>query len=150
MQLGEILAGVTESVKSEPVKFRVLGEGPEGEQVSAQAEAVMVFVDEDKREKFRLKARAWLEAHDYKGKPVPSIVLDEEESRWFLMAALRDKSDPSKAFCPEAQYELFRKALIAQQVSYLYGLYREFIKNEYPELASDEQKRELVEAAAGE
>lgn len=150
MQLGQILSGATESVRSSPVKFRVLGESPEGLQVSAEAEAVMVFVSEDAREKYRQKARAWLESHDYKDKPIPALVLDEEESRWFLLAALRDKSDASRAFCPEGQYELFRKALIAQQVSHLYGLYREFVKAEYPELASEEQKHGLIEAAAGE
>lgn len=150
MQLGNILAGAAESVRSAPVKFRVLGDSPEGGQVSAQAEAVMVFVSEDAREKYRQKAREWLDSHDYKGKPIPPVVLDEEESRWFLMAALRDKDDPSRAFCPEAQYELFRKALIAQQVTYLYGLYRDFVKAEYPEIATDEQKAALLGAAAGE
>lgn len=149
MQLGNILAGATESVRSAPVKFRVLGDSPEGGQVSAQAEAIMVFVSEDAREKYRQKAREWLESHDYKGKPVPAIVLDEEENRWFLMAALRDKDDPSRAFCPEAQYELFRKALIAQQMTYLFRLYHEFIKAEYPELATDEQKEALLNEAAG-
>lgn len=149
MQLGNILSTAKSPVCCRQISFQVLGEGPDGRQVSAKAEASLAFVDEDKREEYKFKARDYLEAHEYKNRPVPRDVLDEEEYRWFLMAALRNKDDEAQQFCPNDQYSLFRKALIVEQIGWLMKSYREFVKDEYGEFLTPGEQAALAEKAAG-
>lgn len=150
MQLGNILSTATEPVVCKSVKFRVLGEDQQGRQTSGQAEAVFAFVNEDRREEYKRLAREWLEQGDFKGKEIPIDVLTEEEYRWFLMAALRDKDAPQKQFCPNGEYEKFRKALILRQVTRLLAGYNDFVEAEYPELLTDDKQADLREQAEGE
>ncbi len=150
MQLGNILRTATDPVVARPITFRVLGTDSAGKQTSAQAEAVLAFVPESLREEHKQRAREYLENGDYKGKQIPIDVLIEEEYRWFVLAVLRDKDDPSRPFCPASEYPTFRSAIIMEQVAWLREQYRAFVKDEYPELATKEQQDALVGAAAGE
>lgn len=148
MQLGNILSTASDPVVGKPVKFRVLGE-KDGRQVSAQAEAVLAFVDEDKRQEHKRLAREWLESHDYKGKSVPMDVLVEEEYLWFVLAALKNKDDPSQQFCLNKDYATFRRAVVMEQVVWLKSRYDAFLRDEYPELATPQQQEDLLNQAAG-
>lgn len=149
MQLGNILSSAREPLVCKPVKFQVLAEDERQLPVKATAEAVLAFVSEEAREESRRYAREYLEQHDYKGKPIPGDVLDEEEDRWFLLHALRDKDDPSRMFCTRADYPRFRKALIAHQKQWLFTVYAQFVRDEYPELATPRQQKELEDEAKG-
>lgn len=149
MQLGNILAGATQPVVCKPVAFHVLGVGVDGKQVKVKAEAVFRFVDEAEREDLRRKSRAYLEDKDYKGQSVPADAAREEYLRYFLMSALRDKDDPARAFCPEGEYSRFRAALIREQVLWLHSAYDQFVSDEYPELLTEEQQKDLSKQAAG-
>src|SRR5688572_13986483 len=100
MQLSGFLSGATTEVKGKPVAFKVLGTDPEGHQTQAQAEAVFALVPEGERTEYVHHAKQWLDAHGYKGKEIPPDVLVDEQCKWFLMAALRDKDDPTRQFCP--------------------------------------------------
>lgn len=138
MQLGNILSTATEPVVCKAVKFRVLGEDQQGRQVSTEAEAVLVFVSETAR----IEAEA-LAAHSLG----PGGTLGQEKVYWFLMAALRDKDNPARRFCLNAEIDKFRSALIAEQVIWIKGQYDRFVQDEYPELATAEQQDELAEQA---
>lgn len=149
MQLGNILSGAREPLVCKPVSFQVLHEGDQGQLLKVKAEAALAFVSEDRREESRRLAREWLATHDYKDKVIPADVLDEEENRWFLMLALRDKDDTSRQFCSRSDYGLFRKAVIAAQLSYLFRVYQQFVSDEYPELATPEQQKQIEGEAKG-
>lgn len=141
MQLGNILSTATDPVVCKPVKFRVLGADSTGKPVSAQAEAVLTFVSEAAR----------LEADALAGQSLPpGGTLGQEKTYWFLMAALRNKANPAQQFCPNAEIDKFRAALIGEQVIWLKGQYDRFVSDEYPELASAEQQDELLGQALGE
>lgn len=151
MQLGNILSTAAEPVVGRVVEFRVLGTDQSGRQVSARAEALLTFVDEERREETKRFAREYLEAHDFKGseRGVPFDVLSDEEIRCFIFAALRDKEMPDRQFCPNTDYGRFRRALIVEQVRWLKLQYDKFVEDEYPELATKKQQEELLEQAVG-
>lgn len=149
MQLGSILSSAREPLVCKPVKFQVLAEDERQLPVKATAEAVLAFVSEEAREESRRYACEYLEQHDYKGKPIPADALEQEEARFFLLMALRDKDDPSRLFCPRAEYARLRRALIARQVTWLIETYQQFVLDEYPELATPEQQKELDDQAQG-
>lgn len=151
MQLGNILTTATNPVVCKPVKFKVLGRDPEGKQVQAQAEAVWAFVSEDDRQEAKRLALAGLrERPEYRrGDAIPVDVLTDEECYRILMVALRDKDDPSRQFCPNAEYAKFRSAILLDQVNWLLRSYREFVADEYPELVTVEQHEGLTEEARG-
>lgn len=140
MQLGNILSTARDPVVCKPVSFWVLGE-QDGKQVRAKAEAVLAFVNESARAEALRMAAASIK---------PGVEPAAEEAYWFLLAALRDRDDPSRQFCPNAEIGTFRSALILDQVVWLKREYAIFVRDEYPELATAEQQSGLIEQATGE
>jgi len=148
MQLGNILTTASQPVVGRLISFQVLVSPPGQPQKSAKAEAMFAFVDEDARHESKRLARMYLEGK-YKNRPIPDDELVEEEYYWFLMAALRDKEDPTRAFCPNEDYPKFRQALILRPIRRLLMAYDAFVDDEYPELATEEQRTALAGEASG-
>jgi len=97
---------------------------------------------EDARCEADRAARDYLQAK-YADRPLLPGELDDEQNLRFLMAALRDKDNPVAAFCPVADVDKLRSALIAKQISWLFRQYKRFVANEYREVLSNEELAEL-------
>lgn len=147
MQLGNILTTASTAVVVKPVTFKVLGRDPEGKLVQATASAVFALVDEGAEAEADRAAYAYL--RDQKDSLGTQEDVDHTKRLWFLMAALRDVEDPSRQFCPNAEFAKLRTALVKAQVDWLMDQYAAYLSDEYPEIPSDEQRRALIEAAAG-
>lgn len=151
MQLGDIFESDSVPVVGREVKFHVLKSPPGEPQRQALAEAVFWFVDEPTRHESARFADEYLRNDPLYKKHgiIPEDRRTDEECYAFLIRALRDKDDPTRAFCPPNEYAAFRKALIAPVVAYLMSEYKKYVADEYPELATPEQVEELVDQALG-
>lgn len=142
MQLGNILATAQTPIVYRVIDFHVLGMTPDGKQSKVKAQAALGFVSEAERlESKRLAAQHRKAGDD----------LAEEEYYWFLLAALRDAEDPTRAFCAaDAQgIAMFRASLVLDQVRWFLRQYDKFVLDEYPEMATPEQQKTLIEEAKG-
>ena len=146
MKLGDFLsqAGSSTPAPTKPVKFKVLGINGEGQQVTAEAEAVIVFVDEHARQE------AIREAHKdvrerWKNEDVPPDRLDDEITYQFLLKALRTADDPRRSFCASAR-EL-RNALTLRVCGSLMQQYRAFADEEFPDDVDNATLEELIKEA---
>lgn len=140
MQLGNILSTAAEPVATRIVEFQVLAQMPDGRQGKAIAKAALAFVSEAARQDAR---RSAVENLSRGGD------LDEEENYWLLLAALRDADNPVAQFCPNTDIAKFKAAIIVHQVRWLLREYRRFVEDEYPELLTPEQKKQIEDEARG-
>ena len=79
--------------------------------------------------------------------PIPEDVRAAEVEYKRICAILRDVDDPSTPFVLNQDYPVFRAGVIAEQIDRLAGEYDQYIKDEYPELMSDEQRRQIESEA---
>lgn len=162
MQLGNILDGGAEFYPvGREVEFHVLksvletrGEDLAGERQYKTAECVKAtfrFVDEQLRHEADSHADEVLRANPLYRKTgiIPADKRREEEFYAFLLRALRNVDDPTEPFCPLKDYHLFRRALVADVVTYLLREYKAYVRDEYPEILTADQAAEIVEEAAG-
>ena len=75
--------------------------------------------------------------------PIPEAVRAAEEEYKRICAILHDVDDPSAKFVLNTDYAAFRSGVIAEQINRLADEYDAYIKNEYPELMSAEQRAQL-------
>lgn len=155
MKLGDILstksqAGLVPSVTC-PVAFKVIGRGKgSGEQVTAEAAAVLAVVAEEDRALAQRDAAAKV-LERYGETQAPSEALGFEVAIQVLSRALRDKDDPRAMF---ASADELRKALVQPVASRLYSQYLAYVNEEFPDvidpatferLIADAKKKSLVE-----
>lgn len=138
----------------EPVEFIVVGEDrSSGAKVRAKASAVLVFVDEDKRQDCIMQAQISADAKavnaDNPEKPTghapPRTVVDNEFIYHLLLRALRDATNHRNPFADNV--DQLRVALMKPVANKLYDQYEKFVEREFPDNPTVEQTQELeVEA----
>lgn len=130
MQLGIILSGArTLPAVTRPVKFKVAAQNEKVQPTSVEVDAVLAFVDEERRASLNVEAAEYL-AQKFKGKFVPMNEQRNEEAVRLLSVALCDKSDPAKPLCASGADEL-RPVLVFAVAQWLISEYEDFIKAEY-------------------
>lgn len=147
MKLSDFLSqagGHASLAPTKPVKFKVLGRNQGGEQVVADAEAILVFVSEKERQEAIRDAHQELRRL-YDKMPVPDERLSDEISYQLLFRALRDSTDQRVAFAGSVP-EL-RAAMSLRVCSELVATYHEWVAQEFPEEIDEEQFQKLVEEA---
>lgn len=146
MNLGELLSGSPgEPILGRAVTLRLVRKGADGKPVrTPPLSAVLVFVGEPER---RASKRA---AAEYLAKEWPAAPQDErehEENIQFLAHALRDPDDLSRAFVSGEMLPFFRAGLIPRVVNALMLEYADFVRLEYPEAITPEERKALEEQA---
>ena len=148
MNLGSILDGLTRGPSvSHPVKFAVAHVNGNAQKTRQIVEAVLVHVDEEERPAIDIAAAKFL-AKKFPGDAIPEKDRGAEETIRFFALALRDKSDPAKPFA-DGGVEQLRPALVYSVLEYLSIEYRDFMAREYAVDVSDEDKKKMLEQAAG-
>jgi hypothetical protein len=79
--------------------------------------------------------------------PIPEMVRLEEEEYKRLCLILHDADDPTSKFVLNADYATFRAGVTIEQVNWLGREYDRYISEEYPELLSEKQRKELEDEA---
>lgn len=80
---------------------------------------------------------------------IPEGELASEEAYKTIQAALRVPGNPDQAFIDADSYVDFRAGITIDQVRWLNKEYGELIKDEYPEVVSEQQRKEIDEEAEG-
>lgn len=146
MKLGDFLsqAGSSTPAPTKPVKFKILGRGPMGEQLVCDAEASLVFVDEHQRQE-AIRDSHKAQRALYGADPVPPDRLDDEISYQFLLRALRTVEDPRVAFA--ASVRELRNALTLRTAGELMQTYNAFAAEEFPDAIDQKEFDDLVKEA---
>lgn len=158
MQLGSILDGDGgEPTVGRTVEFRILKTTAKGKQ-RYRVKAKLYPVSEADRQQSEREALTYLRTapgspyrpkEDAPPAEIPEKVLREERAYRFLIYALFTPEDSRVRLVGAEDYEAFRQGLIYEQVTWLNGEYADMIAQEYPEILPEDQKRKLVEQAAG-
>lgn len=147
MQLHDFLSGSGGAISAptKAVKFKVVGKSNEtGQLVTAEANAILVCVNEHERQQALRAARAEV-LKQYPNGEIPSERLSDEETYQLLYASLRDSADPRVQFSQTVP-EL-RAALTIQTAKDLLTTFLEFMEDEFPQQLNKAQFAELVEEA---
>jgi hypothetical protein len=150
MKLGEILrkSGGAFRAPTKPVKFKVIGRDPSsGDQTVADAEAVLVFVDESEREEALIESEKYIRKKFPDGVMLSADRLTDSHTYHLLAKALRDADDPRQPFAAGGVSEL-RASLHRNEAQHVYSEYLRFVDEEFPEHVDDETFEELADAAA--
>jgi hypothetical protein len=149
MKLGEILqGGGAHPVSPRRVAFQVIGHDEQMRLLKARAEAVLVFVDEHKRNGCRVKAREAVHKR-FPNQDVPPGVLVDEEEYQLLFEALREASPDDKGRYPHfaSTVEELRSSLMLRECQRLRAQYDQYCAEEFPPVISKEDMAKLVEEA---
>jgi hypothetical protein len=146
MRLGDFLRNhdLQDPSPTHPVSFRVVGKNKRGEDFTMEANAVLAFVDEDKRTHGLHTARATLRPLYPQGE-LPAVELSNEQAYQLLLHALRDADDPRVQFAENV--DQLKRALVKPVAERLYADYQKFVDEEFPEVVSPEQLAELTNEA---
>jgi hypothetical protein len=146
MKLGDFLrqAPRRRPVNPRPVRFSAVEPDKTKAQAVVDAEAILVFVDEDARAQIGPAARASLE------KRFPDGSLDDEDLKnerayQLLFLCLRDAEDPRSSFA--ASVDELRSALVLPEARRLTDEYDRYVQDEFPPAVDDETWRQLMEDA---
>lgn len=146
MKLGQILRSRNQPIAPRPVTFWVVGRDEHLRETKAKATAVLVYVDEDKREQLRIEALSDLRKR-FPDKIIPEAVVHDEIIYRTLFEALRDE-DASDAGIylrfAETLVEL-RSALVKEEADRLDEEYGNYVIEEFPAAISDEDFAKLVD-----
>lgn len=147
MKLGEIITGKAGGVydaPTRPVRFKVIGKRANGEQVVADAEAVIAFVPESQRVESRVAADKALRMSFPDGN-APADLLNDERVYHLLLKCLKDSDDHRQPFAmtvDELKGSLHRRVAVD-----LYTAYEKFSADEFPEEMDVDTFEQLVEEA---
>lgn len=147
MKLGEIVSsksGGAFRAPTKPVKFKVLGQNNRGEQIIADAEAVLVLVPEEEREAALIDSEKAMRKQFPDGIVSPDRLLDSHAYHT-LAIALRDTDDAAALFAPNVP--ALKGALHKNVARALYEQYLEFCNDEFPEVVDDETFAAMIEDA---
>ena len=147
MNLGELLAGQPgEPIIGRKVTLRLVRKGPDGKPVrTAPLPAVLVFVGETERRASK-RAAAEVIAKEWPD-GAPQDERENEEAIQFLVQALRDPDDLARSFITGDMLPFFRAGLIPRVINTLVLEYTDFVKEEYPEAITPEERKALEEQA---
>ncbi len=127
-----------------PVSFKVVGVTKMGEPVVGEGSAELVFVDDLERIAAIVAADKGLRESFPEG--APADVRDLEITYEVLQRSLRDADNLAAHFATSV--DALKKALVKPEVERLSIAYHEFMRREFPEKLTDEEKAALeVEAA---
>lgn len=156
MQLGSFLSGAdAEPCVPHEVEFFVMKRLPTGRD-RRRVRAVFLPVSEEERLTTRRDAITYLRSlpeykeHDGVTPPIPNWLLLEEETYKFLQAALHDPDNHACKFVDNTSYAAFRAGVVMDQVAWLIGEYKRYIKEQYPETLTPAEIAQLEEQALGE
>lgn len=151
MRLGDFIntAGAGTPAPTCPVSFKVIGLNSAGQQITGQANAVLVFISEKERQE--AKREALLRMRElYKDQPIPSDQLSDEETYEILRCALRNPDDPRQKLGSTAELKMTIVEDVAKEIWRTYGV---FLDEEFPpsidaktfaELVADAEKKSLA------
>lgn len=147
MKLGDIIAGGGSTgayrAPTKSVKFKVLGENSQSEQVIADARAELRFVPEDEAVECRDTAERVLRKKF--ADAIPADLLLDERAFQLLQRALRDADDPRQPFA--ASVTELRSGLQRREANRLVNVYEQWVAEEFPEQVDDDIFEQLVEEA---
>lgn len=130
--------GVSETGREVTFKIRYEDHGPKVRDVTA----IMLPISEAQAKRVEDLAR------ETSGKKDAPLSYDYEYVVRLLQASLRSADDPSKLLIEsEKDLGILREGLVAVQYAALALEYRQLIEQEYPEIVSAEQGKELEEEA---
>lgn len=146
MKLGEIRSGKGGAYRAptKPVKFTVMYQDAGGQQMFAEAEAVLRFVPEDEAEECRVAAAKKMASQFPDG--APQDLVAEARCCEILHRALRDKDAQREPFA-DSPADL-RQALQQRTFEFLWDTYYDWSRAEFPDQVTEEDYEELVGDAA--
>jgi len=148
MRLGEFLSGKHRDgatpAPTRPVEFKAIARGAHGEEYLVDCNAVLAFVDEQKRDKAIDAAEVALR-RAYPDGSAPAEKRRNEVAYQVLLYALRDADEHRAQFA--ASVDELRAALVQPVATRLYTEYIEFVDEEFAATPTKEQFAELVEDA---
>lgn len=156
MTLGDILeSGEGVAIVGRPVEFWVAQKAKR-----FLVKGLLHPVSEAARQEAKRTALAWLRQQpEYKKRKdetgvsydpeIPLLVVREEAQYRFLQQALRNPDDPTVLLIPNSHFAEFRDGVVVEQVNWLDREYNQLIRDEYPEIATEEQREDLEQQAAG-
>lgn len=149
MQLGDFLKDVP-AAPVEPVTFRIVWKGENGQQTTREVSASLSFVDAYEVHEARRDAQHAVDEQS-KDSGTPPLAFDEELIYHLLVRALRDASDPRRPFVGGLNHTnlvvQLKKALLPRVAGELYAAYSRFIVREFPSTVSDRDRIEMEQAA---
>jgi len=148
MRLGDFLSaknreGATPA-PTRPVAFKAIARGAHGEEYLVDCNAVLAFVDEQKRDRAIDAAEAALR-RAYPDGSAPAEKRRNEVAYQVLIYALRDADEHRAQFA--AGVDELRSALVQPVATRLYTEYIEFVDGEFPLVPKEEDMKEMVEEA---
>jgi hypothetical protein len=145
MRLGDFLNTSIEGqlmAPTHPVSFKAIKRSKHGEEYIVEVKAVLAFVDEKRRDEAMDAAEAAIRRL-YPDGNAPAERRSNELAYQVLLHALRDADDPRVQFAESV--EQLRSVLVQRVATHLYGEYRDFVDEEFPEVITPEQFADLVE-----
>lgn len=152
MTLGDILSdGESVPTIGRPVEFSIRKNGRK-----YRAKAELHPVSEKERHEANRAALKFLRTQpqfkkreDGSEPYIPESELSAEEAYKIIQAALRVPGCADQAFIDTDSYTDFRAGITIDQIRWLNKEYSELIKDEYPEIVSEQQRKEIDEEATG-
>lgn len=78
---------------------------------------------------------------------IPADVLSEERQYKFLAAALHNPDNPDAKFILNKDYATFREGVVVDQINWLGREYDRYIRDEYPEVLTEKDRKDLEDEA---
>lgn len=154
MRLGDFLTSA-KPAPVKPVSFRVIGlSQKDGSPLIAEAQATLVFVNDEDREDaikdagIRLRERYCVKDEDgsiVEQLPIPEQSRIEEELYQLIHRALRESEDLSETFASSVAQ--LRRACNVHTLNYLSIEYNSFVAAEFPARVSKENMNALIDEA---
>ena len=153
MNLGEILSAQDngKALVGRPVEFQIVKK-----RVRYTVKALFFPVSEAERQQSKRDAVKYLRSlPDYQKTeegilpPIPDDVREEERQYRFLATALHNPENEDAKFIRNSDYSDFRAGVVVDQINWLGRQYDKYIQDEYPEILTDSDCKDLEDEAAG-